>query len=141
MITPLQGAQAVTAATGAATAASAGLGGLGKDAFLQLLVAQLRYQNPLSPTDGQEYLAQSAQFATVERLENLAKAQAELVGYQQITLATSLVGKSVTGTPPGSPEPVTGTVTGVRFAAGTAVLRIGDQELPVGSVEEVTPNS
>ena len=123
-------------ATGTTTTAP---GNLGKDAFLKLLVAQMRYQNPLSPTDGQQYLAQSAQFATVERLEDIAKAQAELVGFQQILLSTALVGRNVTGTPAGADGAVTGVVTGVRFTAGGAVLDVGGRELPVGAVEEVRP--
>lgn len=133
------GATTGAAATaGGATSDRQGIGGLGKDAFLQLLVAQLRYQNPLSPNDGQEYLAQSAQFATVEKLDALAQAQAEMVGYQHIALATAMVGKTVTGTPPGGDAPVTGVVAGVRFTGGTAVLELGGTELPLAAVDEVT---
>ena len=43
-------------------------GGLGKDAFLQLLVAQMKNQDPLSPQDGKEMAAQLAQFSSVEQL-------------------------------------------------------------------------
>ena len=47
----------------------AGAGGkLGKDAFLQLLVAQMRHQDPLDPMDGQQMAAQLAQFSSVEQL-------------------------------------------------------------------------
>jgi Flagellar hook capping protein - N-terminal region len=46
---------------------------LGKDAFLQLLVAQLKYQNPLSPMDGTEFVAQTAQLTMTEKLSELAK--------------------------------------------------------------------
>lgn len=42
-----------------------------KDMFLQLLVAQLRNQNPLQPTDGVEFLSQLAQFTTLEQTEAL----------------------------------------------------------------------
>lgn len=41
---------------------------LSKDAFLQLLIAQIRHQDPLNPTDGAEFLAQLAQFSTLEQL-------------------------------------------------------------------------
>ncbi|HEY8470474.1 MAG TPA: flagellar hook capping FlgD N-terminal domain-containing protein [Longimicrobiales bacterium] len=46
-------------------------GALGKDEFLQLLVAQLRHQDPLSPMDGAEFTAQLAQFSSVEQLISL----------------------------------------------------------------------
>ena len=42
---------------------------MGKDAFLKLLVAQLRYQDPMNPADGTEFISQTAQFTVVERLE------------------------------------------------------------------------
>ena len=44
---------------------------LDKDAFLKLLVTQMQYQDPLEPTSNTEYMAQLAQFSTVEQLENL----------------------------------------------------------------------
>lgn len=45
---------------------------LGKDAFLQLLVTQMRYQDPLDPMDNGEYLAQLAQFSALEQMTNVA---------------------------------------------------------------------
>src|SRR5436190_19111645 len=100
------------AATGTQTkgASESAFSGLDKDAFLQLLVAQLRYQNPMAPKDGQEYLAQAAQFATVERLDNISKAQTEAVAFQQVLLSTSMVGKQVTGTPAENEPRVAGRV-------------------------------
>lgn len=46
---------------------------LGKDAFLQLLVTQMRYQDPLDPMDNGEYLAQLAQFSALEQMTNVAE--------------------------------------------------------------------
>jgi flagellar basal-body rod modification protein FlgD len=113
--------------------------GLDKDAFMKLLVAQLRYQNPLSPADGQEFMAQAAQMAMVERLDGLARAQSEAVAYQQVLLSSSLVGKHVGGTPVDGGDPVDGVVTGVRFHNGVPLLKVGDKELPVTGVETITP--
>ena len=130
---------AQTATTNQANAASATGQGLGldKDAFLKLLVAQMRYQNPMSPADGQQYLAQAAQFATVERLEDIAKSQSEAVAYQQILLSSGMVGRQITATENG--DKVTGVVSGVKFDTGSnPVLLVGDKEIPVGTVEEVT---
>ena len=130
---------AQTATTDKSNAASGtGQGmGLDKDAFLKLLVAQMRYQNPMNPADGQQYLAQAAQFATVERLEDIAKSQAESIAYQQILLSSSLVGRQITATENG--DKVSGVVSGVKFDAGAnPVLLVGDKQIPVGTVEEVT---
>ena len=117
---------------------TAALEGLDKDAFLKLLVAQLRYQNPMSPLDGQEYLAQAAQFAAVERLEGLAQAQAELVAYQKVMISSSLVGKHVTGLNDLG-QPVEGTVESVKFTGGTPLLHVDGQDIALDTIEEVTP--
>ncbi len=70
--------------------------GLDKDAFLQLLVAQMKYQDPLEPTDNTEYISQLATFSQLEETQNLSntmkQAQAnDLVGKQVILKVTSTV--------------------------------------------------
>jgi flagellar basal-body rod modification protein FlgD len=134
MIDSITQAAQTAGASGSATANSTN--GLDKDAFMKLLIAQLRYQNPMNPADGQEYLAQAAQFAQVERLEEIATAQAESLAYQQILLSSSLVGRHIKATEGG--EAVEGIVSGVKFDTGNPVLVVGDKEVPVGTVEEVT---
>jgi len=127
-----------TATTQNKSAADSAFSTLDKDAFLQLLVAQLKYQNPLSPKDGQEYLAQAAQFATVERLENISKGQQEAVAYQQLLLSTAMVGKTVSGTPIGETEAITGHVSSVVFDGGVPNLVVDGRTVPVGNVNYVT---
>ena len=63
-------------------------GALGKEAFLQLLVAQMKYQDPLEPTSNTEYISQLATFSSLEEMQNM---RASLETAQ----ATSLVGKTV----------------------------------------------
>ena len=61
---------------------------LGKDAFLELLVTQMKYQDPLNPNTDTEYIAQLATFSQLEQLQNLSATTNN-------TQAFSLVGKSV----------------------------------------------
>ncbi|MEM9200517.1 MAG: flagellar hook capping FlgD N-terminal domain-containing protein [Actinomycetota bacterium] len=68
---------------------------LGQDAFLKLLVAQLRYQDPMSPQDSSEFLSQTAQFTQVEKLEEIADAMAMLSTNDQLSTIGNLVGKVV----------------------------------------------
>ena len=50
-----------------------------KDMFLQLLVAQMRYQDPMNPTDSSQFLAQSAQFTALEKMQDVADQTAALL--------------------------------------------------------------
>jgi len=54
---------------------------IGKDAFLQLLVTQLQHQDPLDPQDNSEFLAQLAQFTSLESLQQIKEDMAALRGY------------------------------------------------------------
>ena len=71
---------------------------LGRDAFLELMVAQLNNQNPLEPTDNQAFVAQLAQFSSVEGIDNLndtAESMAAQFTSNAALQASSLVGQSV----------------------------------------------
>lgn len=63
--------------------------GMDKDAFLQLLVAQMKYQDPLEPTSNTEYISQYATFSQVEQMQNMAQTM-------ELSRAASMVGKLVT---------------------------------------------
>lgn len=111
---------------------------LGKDAFLKLLVAQLKYQNPMSPADGADFMAQTAQFTMVEKLEEMARTNAELLSANRELSASSLIGRQVVTTGPDGAD-VTATVTGVRFGGTGPVLLTGETEVPLAGVKEVRP--
>ncbi len=75
---------------------------MNKDDFLKLLVTQLQYQDPLSPEDPKDFVAQLAQFSSLEQqinsntnLENLSKAIQSLQQYQSMAQGVSLLGKTV----------------------------------------------
>lgn len=116
---------------------STALQGLDKEAFLELLVAQMQYQNPLNPSDSNEFIAQAAQFASVEQLENVAAGQAELRSMQMITIATGLVGQEVSALNDITGEMVTGTVDAVRFGS-EPILEIDGFDIPLSAVVSVS---
>ena len=135
MATAVTGTSATTGAA-PSTSGSAAAGGLDKDAFLKLLVAQLKFQNPMSPTDPSAFMAQTAQFAMVERLEEISRAQSEAGTWQRVLAGQSLLGRTVTGTTLGSP--VSGLVTGLTVTSDGAVLELaGGRTLAVTDVETV----
>jgi flagellar basal-body rod modification protein FlgD len=111
---------------------------MGKDTFLKLLVAQLKYQNPLEPTDSAQFMAQTAQFTVVEKLDALTKTNAELLSTNRALGASSLLGQSVVSAGPDGAD-VVAKVTGVRFDAAGPVLLTGDTEVSLAAVKEVRP--
>ena len=109
---------------------------LGKDAFLKLLVAQLKYQDPMAPSSSTEFMAQTASFTQVEKLEEISKAVTGMFSSQSVLGATGLVGRTVTY-PGKDGTDVTGTVSAVRFNGGVATVRVGDTDVAVSAVKEV----
>ncbi|NBB09822.1 flagellar hook assembly protein FlgD [Pseudomonas sp. SLFW] len=78
--------------------ATTGASSLGKDAFLKLLVTQMQNQNPLDPQDNTQFVAQLAQFSSLENMQNLSTSVDAIGGmYQssQALQAASLVGRTV----------------------------------------------
>ncbi|SEQ36350.1 flagellar basal-body rod modification protein FlgD [Pseudomonas sp. NFACC02] len=87
-----------TVTSGKAGDSATGASTLGKDSFLQLLVTQMQNQNPLDPQDNSEFVAQLAQFSSLETMQNLSSSVDAIGGmYQssQALQASSLVGRSV----------------------------------------------
>lgn len=113
---------------------------LGKDAFLKLLVAQLRYQDPSKPVDSADFLAQTAQFQSLEKLtelSDLAAAQQQTSLAQQRLAATALVGRTVVWTGSGGVDKV-GVVDSVRLDPGKEPLvQVGTDAIPMSEITEI----
>jgi flagellar basal-body rod modification protein FlgD len=109
---------------------------LDKDTFLKLLVAQLRFQNPLNPSDPTEFMSQTAQFTLVEQMENMAKAQASVTLSQQLSTASTMVGKQITWLKSG--KPATGIVDSAKIVDGVPVLMVGKDQVPLTTIQSVT---
>jgi len=110
---------------------------MGKDMFLKLLVAQLRYQNPMEPVDSSQFMAQTAQFTMVEKLQAMAAQTDALVAGEASQRAAGLLGRQVSYVDAqGATQ--TGVVTGTRFGTDGPVLLLGKTEVPLSSVREVS---
>ncbi len=113
-----------------------GLGGsgeLGRDAFLRLLITQMQMQDPLEPMKSEDFVAQLAQFSSVEQLETANLQLTLLQRAQATTQALALVGRNVTTTD----GEVTGTVEAVVFRDGQPKLVVDGVEVDPGDVERV----
>ena len=130
--------------TGASASATSGTTSLGKDAFLSLLVQQMKNQDPMAPTDNQQFIAQLAQFSSLEQMQKvndnllgLAVLQQSNALMSQLTQSSALIGKDVRYVDPTSNQDATGTVSTVKIQDGLAVLNIDGHDVPLGNVTEV----
>ncbi len=79
-------------------AKNSAMSGLGKDAFMKLLMTQMQYQDPMSPMDNKDFIAQMAQFSSLEQMKNMNES---LAGFMRLEAssaklnALSLIGKDV----------------------------------------------
>ena len=110
---------------------------VGKDTFLKLLVAQLKYQNPMEPVDSSQFMAQTAQFTMVEKLQAMAAQTDALVAGEASQRAAGLLGRQV-GYLDDQGVEQTGVVTGTRFGTDGPVLLLGKTEIALTDVREVT---
>lgn len=121
-------AEASSASNKKSSAAEKSTSGLGKEAFLQLLVAQMQYQDPLEPMDNTEYISQLATFSQLEAIQNMT----DKVSY---SMANDLVGKYVIlNTDQGT---VNGKVDYVMYENGNVFLAVDDGLYSIDDLDTV----
>ena len=121
-----------TATTGSTTTTKNSASALGKDEFLKLLVAQLQNQDPLNPMEDTEFIAQMAQFSSLEQMQNMNT-------MMQTTKATSMIGSLVTWANDKG-ELFSGVATGVQMVNGQPKLMIGaDTQVDVDKIITIEP--
>ena len=133
----MQVTSTTNAATTAAAASTAVEQTMGKDAFLKLLITQIRYQDPMKPMEDREFIAQLAQFSSLEQMQQMNTGFAAFQLMSLTTQALALVGRQVTAQVPGEANPITGTVDAVTFKDGQPLLLVGDREIELGYVTQV----
>ncbi len=107
-----------------------------KEVFLSLLVAQLRNQDPSSPMDTNEMMAQSTQLASMERLTELTDTSRESFGLQMRVAASALIGREVSYLDADKVKQ-TGIVTSVDFSEAVPTVTVGDHAVPLDAVSVV----
>ncbi|MCL2541345.1 MAG: hypothetical protein FWE71_02670 [Nocardioidaceae bacterium] len=126
-----------TTPASSATSAGSGTGSLGdQNTFLQLMVAQMQYQDPMNPTDSSQFLSQTAQFTSLEKMQDVADQTALLAQSQMAFGATSMIGKTVRWTDDSGTEQ-TGTVGGTTFLSTGPVLSVNGTAVPLTSITSV----
>lgn len=110
---------------------------VGQAQFLQLLVAQMKSQNPMEPTSNQEFLGQLAQFSTLSGIETLNANFSDMMAMQDLTQGSSLIGKQISYMN-SSNTTATGVVQSVGVTNGKLELQVGSDSVTVDKVLKVT---
>ena len=117
----------------AASVSSVVGGAMGEQQFLQLLVAQLKNQDPLSPMDNSQFVSQLAQFSALQQEQSNGETQKSLLSSNQHLLAETLVGRNVGFTLNG--HAVTDEVLGASVTSdGVQLLLQSGASIPLSSV-------
>src|SRR4051812_11116901 len=126
-----------TSSGGSTTPAKTATPTLGKDDFLKLLVGQLQHQDPLAPSDDQQWIGQMAAFSQLEQVSNTAETTQKIVDTLNVNGTLSLIGHSVTylDANGGAHD---GVVQTVDMTGGKASLTVaGVAGIDAGSVTQV----
>jgi flagellar basal-body rod modification protein FlgD len=135
MTTPISSS---TSGSSVASAAATSMNNtLNQDTFLKLLVAQLQNQDPMNPTDGTQFLTQTAQFTEVSSLQSIETANAQLLSTQQAMTGTSMIGKQISYTN-SSGTTATGVVSSAAFGSSGVTLTVGSDQVPLANVISVS---
>ncbi|HYI32581.1 MAG TPA: flagellar hook capping FlgD N-terminal domain-containing protein [Glaciibacter sp.] len=110
---------------------------MNSEVFMSLLVAQLRNQDPSSPMDTNQMIAQTTQLAMMEKLTDMSATSNESFSLQMRMAAAGLVGKEVSYKDEKG-DVVTGIASGVSFAGPVPTVRVGDKDIPLDVISGVT---
>jgi len=105
--------------------------------FMNLLVVQLRNQNPMEPLDNNEMASQLAQLSSLEQLENMKWTFREVLASQERLQAVALIGKEIEFIPEGSEETLTGRVDEVNVYDSGVRLTVGEHAIDLDAVRSI----
>lgn len=113
--------------------------------FIDLLVTQLKNQNPLEPMENGEFIQQMSSLASVQEtqslnsnIQSLIQLQEVVAGQNAFTQSANLVGKYVQYIDPATGEEAEGKVKSIQLQEGGIFLSIGNSEVPMGLVTGIT---
>lgn len=111
---------------------------LGKNEFLKILAAQLKFQDPMEGSDNSAYIAQLAQFSELEQMENLNSSFDELKTNQNILYGTFLIGKVVNIA--FGDVMISGVVDRIKLSNSMLKLIVNDREFDIADVDSFEEN-
>jgi flagellar basal-body rod modification protein FlgD len=128
-----------TSGTSSSTTAT-GFGSLTTADFMQMLIAELKNQDPTQPMSSEDLLGQLATMSQLQSTTDLDTALQSNTSNQQLSIGASFIGKSITGTD-ASGNAVSGVVSQAFLSSGTAYVGVGTSQVPLANITDVTAAS
>lgn len=135
-ISPVSAATSTPATGTTTTTTSTNKQALGQNDFLKLLSVQFQNQDPMKPMDDTAFIAQMAQFSSLEQTQTLTQQMTQLRSNQDLATANSYIGRQLT-VDAGDGQTVTGNVTAVDASGSTPQVIINSQPYPLSAVLRV----
>ncbi|WP_236783350.1 flagellar hook assembly protein FlgD [Arthrobacter dokdonensis] len=107
------------------------------EVFMNLLVTQLRNQDPSSPMDTNQMISQTTQLATMEKLTSMDKTATENFSLQMRTAAAAMIGRDISWKDADGTAH-SGVADSVSFALGTPAVKVGELSVPLDTILGVT---
>ena len=111
-----------------------------KDEFLRLFVTQLKNQSPLDPLKGHEFIAQLAQFSSLEQLTNLNTSFEDNLKFQQLSGGSEFIGKKAAYIDPAVGGTAEGVIQGAITRDGSISLVVQNREIPISDITGIFEN-
>ncbi|OKP79023.1 flagellar hook capping protein [Paenibacillus sp. P3E] len=108
---------------------------LGKDQFLKILITQLQNQDPMQPMEDKEFIAQMAQFSSVEQLMNISTQMTAM--NQSLGAVSGLIGKDITWTDATTEQPKSGNVESIVVSSGVQYAVVGKDRVALSDVTQI----
>lgn len=118
-------------------------GMMGKDGFMKLFLASLKFQDPMSPMETKDMMAQMSQLTMVESISNLSTVVEDLKGIAKgnpFEKGVGFLGKEVSGVS-AQGELIEGTVNEISSLNGNLELMIGGKKLNIAAISSVADTS
>lgn len=126
---------------------------LGKNEFMKILAAELQNQDPTNPMDNKDFIAQLAQFSSLEQMNQMAESftgldkklgyylqmQSDISGSLLIMQSAALIGKNAVAIIDGTE--IEGEITAIRMDKDLPLVVIGENLVPVSSIIDIRQNS
>ena len=138
MLDTQEATKTAKAATSKSSSTSEGMNSLGKDDFLSLLITQMENQDPLNPRQDTEFIAQMAQFSTLEQSKSMQQDIAALRSEQQLLQANAVLGH-VVALEDEQGTLIRGPVSAIQLEAGTPKLVVNGQPYDLSTLLSVEP--